>query len=38
MDRDNNWDRVQKAYDQIIYRKDIVSGSVADYIKSCYEK
>ena len=38
MDRDNNWDRVQKAYDQIIYRKDVVSGSVADYIKSCYDK
>ena len=38
MDRDNNWDRVQKAYDQIVYRKDIVNTSVSEYIKSCYDK
>lgn len=38
MDRDNNWERVQKAYDQIIAKKDNSPQKVSDYLASCYQQ
>jgi 2,3-bisphosphoglycerate-independent phosphoglycerate mutase len=38
MDRDNNWDRIQKAYDQIIFGKNNCFVDVQLYIDSQYEK
>ncbi len=37
MDRDNNWDRIKKAYDEIVYWKNTLDLSVEDYIKQSYE-
>jgi len=37
MDRDNNWDRVQKAYDQIIFGKDQTSMNINEYIDAQYK-
>ena len=37
MDRDNNWDRVQKAYDVIVKAQNKLSTSVTKYIESQYE-
>jgi 2,3-bisphosphoglycerate-independent phosphoglycerate mutase len=38
MDRDNNWDRIQKAYDQIVFAKNDCFVDVELYIDSQYEK
>lgn len=37
MDRDNNWERVKKAYDEIVFWKNITELSVEDYVKQSYE-
>lgn len=37
MDRDNNWDRVKKAYDEIVYAKNKTNLSVEDYVKQSYD-
>ena len=36
MDRDNNWERVKLAYDQIVYKKNITNLWVAEYIENEY--
>jgi 2,3-bisphosphoglycerate-independent phosphoglycerate mutase len=36
MDRDNNRDRVQKAYDAIAFQKNICETSVSEYLQKCY--
>lgn len=38
MDRDNNWDRIQKAYDQILNGKNACDLDIDKYIDSQYEK
>jgi 2,3-bisphosphoglycerate-independent phosphoglycerate mutase len=38
MDRDNNWDRIQKAYDQIVFAKNDCFVDIELYIDSQYEK
>ncbi|PIF03962.1 MAG: phosphoglycerate mutase (2,3-diphosphoglycerate-independent) [Arcobacter sp.] len=38
MDRDNNWDRIQKAYDQIVNAKTLYNNSVEKYIEEQYKK
>jgi len=38
MDRDNNWDRIQKGYDQIVDAKDCTELSPTQYIDSQYKK
>lgn len=38
MDRDKRWERIQKAYDAIVYRKGNVSDCPFKYIKESYEK
>lgn len=38
MDRDNNWDRVQKAYEQIVNGKDQCETDIDAYIDSQYAK
>lgn len=38
MDRDNNWDRVQKAYDEIFFGQIQTSDSPSEYIAKSYEK
>lgn len=38
MDRDNNWDRVKKAYDQIVFASDKTNLSVEEYINTQYKK
>jgi len=38
MDRDNNWDRIQKAYDQIVTAKNACDLDIDEYIDSQYEK
>lgn len=37
MDRDNNWERVQKMYDQIVSKQNIVYSTVWEYISSEYK-
>jgi len=37
MDRDNNWDRVFKGYDQIVNAKNLLSISPNEYIHTQYE-
>lgn len=37
MDRDNNWDRVQKAYDALVYGKGIQAADPVEAIKASYE-
>ena len=37
MDRDNNWDRVQKAYDEIVFQQTQTSDAPTEYIKKRYE-
>ena len=36
MDRDNNWERVQKSYNQIVLKENIVDLKVSDYIENEY--
>lgn len=36
MDRDNNWDRVQKAYDEIVFQQTQTSDTPSQYIEKCY--
>lgn len=38
MDRDNNWDRIQKGYDQIVSAKECSSLSTLEYIDTQYKK
>lgn len=38
MDRDNNWDRVQKAYDEIVFQQTQTSDTPAEYIKKSYNQ
>jgi 2,3-bisphosphoglycerate-independent phosphoglycerate mutase len=38
MDRDNNWDRIQKGYNQIVNANTLYAGTTIDYIKEQYEK
>jgi len=37
MDRDNNRDRVQKAYDEIVFQQTQTSDSPTEYILKCYK-
>ena len=37
MDRDNNWDRVQKAYEQIVTAKNVYSKDVLNYVDEQYQ-
>jgi 2,3-bisphosphoglycerate-independent phosphoglycerate mutase len=37
MDRDNNRDRVQKAYDEIVFQQTQTSDTPTEYIKKRYE-
>ncbi len=37
MDRDNNWDRVKKAYDEIVFANNKTNLSVIEYVKKSYE-
>ena len=37
MDRDNRWDRVKKAYDNIVYRNGKLFGSVEDLLNDSYQ-
>ncbi len=36
MDRDNNWERIKKAYDEIIYWNNITDLSIEEYIEKSY--
>ena len=38
MDRDNNYDRLQKAYNAIVYGKALIISSLKDYIEESYER
>ncbi|MDC0933787.1 2,3-bisphosphoglycerate-independent phosphoglycerate mutase [Arcobacteraceae bacterium] len=38
MDRDNNWDRIQKGYNQIVNANTLYSGNTFDYLKEQYAK
>jgi 2,3-bisphosphoglycerate-independent phosphoglycerate mutase len=38
MDRDNNWDRIQKAYDEILNAKSACDMDIDEYIDSQYAK
>lgn len=38
MDRDNNRDRIQKSYDEIVFGQIQTSDSPSEYIKKSYEK
>ncbi len=38
MDRDNRWDRIEKAYDEIVNAKSKTDKSPEDYIKDSYSK
>lgn len=38
MDRDNRWERVEKAYNAIVHGRGIKSSMPTEYIQSCYEK
>lgn len=37
MDRDNNWDRIQKSYDEIIFWENETSDTPCEYIAKSYE-
>lgn len=37
MDRDNNWDRVQKAYDEIVFQQTQTSDTPSEYIQKRYD-
>jgi bisphosphoglycerate-independent phosphoglycerate mutase (AlkP superfamily) len=37
MDRDNNRDRVQKAYDEIVFQQTQTSDAPTEYIQKRYE-
>ena len=37
MDRDNNWNRVQKAYDEMVFQQTQTSDTPTDYIQKRYE-
>lgn len=37
MDRDNNWERIQKAYDEIVFQQTQTSDTPSEYIAKCYE-
>lgn len=38
MDRDNNWERIQKSYDEIMYGQLQTNDSPSEYIEKSYEK
>ena len=38
MDRDNNWDRVQKGYNQIVNAQDNYDGTIFEYTEEQYKK
>ncbi len=38
MDRDNNYDRLQKAYDAIVYNKGPKANSIKDFIEDSYKQ
>ncbi len=38
MDRDNNRERIQKAYDEIVFGQSQTSDTPSEYIKKQYEK
>ncbi len=38
MDRDNNYDRLKKSYDTIVYGQNFVQESVEEYINQSYQK
>ena len=38
MDRDNNWERVQKSYDEIVFGQLQTSDTPSEYIAKSYEK
>ncbi len=38
MDRDNRWDRVEKAYDAMVHAMPLSDHSVSDYIENSYAK
>ena len=38
MDRDNRWDRVQKAYDAMVFAKPLTDNTPSDYIDNSYAK
>ena len=38
MDRDNNWDRVEKAYKQIVWAENSTDISIDEYIENSYQK
>jgi 2,3-bisphosphoglycerate-independent phosphoglycerate mutase len=37
MDRDNNWERIQKAYDEIVFQQTQTSDTPSEYIAKAYE-
>jgi 2,3-bisphosphoglycerate-independent phosphoglycerate mutase len=38
MDRDNRWERVQKAYDLLVHGKGQASSNACDSIQACYDQ
>ena len=38
MDRDNNWDRIQKGYNQIVNAQDNYDGTIFEYTEEQYKK
>ncbi len=38
MDRDNNWDRLKRYYDLLVYNKGDYSESITNYIKNSYQE
>jgi 2,3-bisphosphoglycerate-independent phosphoglycerate mutase len=36
MDRDNNWERIQKAYDEIVFQQTQTSDTADEYLTKCY--
>jgi 2,3-bisphosphoglycerate-independent phosphoglycerate mutase len=36
MDRDNNWERIQKAYDEIVFQQSQTSDTPSEYIAKAY--
>jgi len=38
MDRDNNWDRIQKSYNTMCFSDNKINISPIEYIKNSYEK
>ncbi len=37
MDRDNNWERIKKSYEEIVYWKNNTILSIEEYIENCYK-